>query len=145
MIPRTTVKYIVKSSTQEKVDKCYEQQPDALFKQYFPTYQSITHFRKNNIIDYIMMQFITGHGRNYQYLHRFHLREDAYCQCDGETIQDVKHIIFYCQLHRKDRIRLRHCVQSVGWTWPPPMHAMVSGLEITATFKEFLHNIYPKL
>src|SRR5699024_5029132 len=66
----------------------------------FPT---IEHRRKAGVLqlDFILTQFLSGHGKFGSYLTRFNLRTDSRCEC-GE-FQDPEHVIFDCHLLRHQR------------------------------------------
>ncbi|XP_063632467.1 uncharacterized protein LOC134803596 [Cydia splendana] len=41
-------------------------------------------------------QLLTGHGGFKQYLHKYKLRDDPHCSCDGQTVETITHIITEC-------------------------------------------------
>src|SRR5699024_10370438 len=64
-------------------------------RQIFP---SIEHRRKATglQLDFILTQFLSGHGKFGSYLFRFNCRDDSDCEC-GEY-QDPEHLLFSCPL-----------------------------------------------
>ena len=61
----------------------------------FPT---VEHRRRAGAfsLDFVLTQFLSGHGKFGSYLHRFNIRGDPSCQCGAH--QDPEHLIFDCTL-----------------------------------------------
>ena len=47
-------------------------------------------------LDFVLTQFLSGHGKFGEYLTRFNRRDDPSCECDG--FQDPEHLLFDCPL-----------------------------------------------
>ncbi|KAH9510476.1 hypothetical protein DERF_008996 [Dermatophagoides farinae] len=59
-------------------------------------------------MDFILSQFLSGHGRFGEYLARFRIRFDSYCWC-GATVQDPVHLICRCSWFLNERSLLEIC------------------------------------
>ncbi|CAN0599895.1 unnamed protein product, partial [Ectocarpus sp. 12 AP-2014] len=76
-------------------------------KIFFPT---LEHRRlvKSLPLNFVTTQFLTGHGKFRQYLHRFRLVGDPSCEC-GE-LQTSHHLLLDCPIFESVRCRLRRDV-----------------------------------
>ncbi len=82
-------------------------QMDLALRSFFPT---LEHRRlvKRLPLNFVTTQFLTGHGKFRQYLHRFRLVGDPSCEC-GE-LQTSHHLLLDCPIFESVRCRLRRDV-----------------------------------
>ena len=81
-------------------------------KQFFPDIRDrlrMKSFKPN----FIISQYLSGHGNFGSYLKRFKLRSSDVCDC-GEDIETPIHIIFYCQKYRQQRHQLINSIHRTG-------------------------------
>lgn len=74
---------------------------------FFPTVLcrfSVRYFIPN----FILTQFMTGHGKFGSYFMRFNINSDngCFCKCQ-ETVQTVKHVLFECPIFERNRLNLK--------------------------------------
>lgn len=86
---------------------------DKLIKQIFPNYNNLQNFKKYNKLDWITLQFITGHGKFLSYLHRFNIMESDACQCPEGVPQTPVHLLFDCKLFNDDRNIYKNSVKKL--------------------------------
>jgi hypothetical protein len=66
---------------------------------------------------------LTGHGKTRAYLHRFKVKDNAYCVCKlGD--QTIDHLLYDCNLLESQRRLLRNKVTENG-QWPPEKHELI--------------------
>ena len=70
---------------------------------WFPSLSDALTFINTHDTTFETTQFLTGHGFHKEYLRRFEITSDAYCPCDGRTIQSITHLIKYCPRFASDR------------------------------------------
>jgi hypothetical protein len=86
-----------------------------LTKTFFPTvkdriYKSLQMCIKVSTI-------VTGHGKLRSYFHRFKIIDDLTCLCKKSS-QTADHLLWECELLRKQRQVLRNSIMKVGGNWP---------------------------
>jgi hypothetical protein len=93
------------------------------------TYEFIPNVTTHNHIpvNSALTQFLTGHGKFNEYLHRFHLRDSPACPC-GAPIQDVPHLLWRCPFLEPQRQAIREAAQQKGLGWPITNHTLLSSL-----------------
>lgn len=74
-------------------------------RQTFPNIKCIETYKKVARLTFATTQFFTGHGYFKSYLHRFHIIADAWCPCDGFSIQTPQHVIAVCTRYAAIRSR----------------------------------------
>jgi hypothetical protein len=60
---------------------------------------------------------VTGHGKLRSYFHRFKIIDDPTCLCKKSS-QTTDHLLWECELLRKQRQVLRNSYMKVGGNWP---------------------------
>jgi hypothetical protein len=60
---------------------------------------------------------VTGHGKMRLYFHRFKIIEDPTCLCEISP-QTTDHLLWECELLRKQRQILRNSIMKAGGNWP---------------------------
>jgi hypothetical protein len=85
----------------------------------------------------IFTTMITGHGNLKSYLHRFKIIESPACLC-GKAEQTIEHLIFGCELLRKERDKLISGVSKTA-NWPLSKRSLIQ--EHFQPFAKFIHAI----
>jgi ribonuclease HI len=65
-------------------------------KKLFPTFSELSSFISNIPPDFQVTQFLTGHGYNRAYLHRFRISPTDKCPCDNISVQTNDHLYLEC-------------------------------------------------
>jgi hypothetical protein len=60
---------------------------------------------------------VTGHGKLRPYFHRFKIIDDPTCLCKRSP-QTADHLLWECELLRKQRKVLRNSIMKAGRNWP---------------------------
>jgi hypothetical protein len=60
---------------------------------------------------------VTGHGKLRSYFHRFKITEDPTCLCKMSP-QTTDHLLWECELLRKQSQILRNSIMKAGGNWP---------------------------
>jgi hypothetical protein len=60
---------------------------------------------------------VTGHGKLKSYFHRFKIIDDLTCLCK-KSPQIADHLLWQCELLRKQRQVLRNSIVKDGGNWP---------------------------
>jgi hypothetical protein len=79
----------------------------------------------------------TGHGNLKSYLHKFKIIESPTCPC-GTAEQPTYHLLFQCELLRKERDKLIPRVSKTD-NWPLRKSRLIS--EHFQSFSKFIHEI----
>jgi ribonuclease HI len=109
---------LVRKSVREKHQKEYTEAPQgAHTKELFPTLELIRRFEKRNGWSFQLTQALTGHGAFKKYLHKYKILESGCCQCDGEAIQSVNHLLFECGLLNEERNNWQSVCRKEGIEW----------------------------
>lgn len=66
-----------------------------------PTMQEVVRYRKFRAYATIIIRLKLNHGKYAMHLHRIGLADSALCDCDGSSVGDINHIMFYCLKYRK--------------------------------------------
>lgn len=94
--------------------------------------------------NFVLTQFLTGHGGFTEYLHRFHLKPSPECIC-GEDTQNVTHILFDCPLFHCERYELKLLLESVDCTFSKPLTNILANRKSYKYFISFLNTIFLKI
>jgi ribonuclease HI len=77
---------------------------------FFKSLGSVQRFRElQQESSFEVTQVLTGHGFHMEYLTRFHIKSDSRCPCDGDSEQDISHLLLHCPHYaglRADYVRL---------------------------------------
>jgi hypothetical protein len=100
--------------------KCGKENGDAstkgeLTKAFFPTVKDRISKRLPVCINLSMI--VTGHGKLRSYVHRFKIIDDPTYRCKKSS-QPADHLLWECELLRKQRQVLRNSIMKVGGNWP---------------------------
>ncbi len=89
--------------------------------------------------DYVLTQFLSGHGKFNTYLNRFPIKSNSICDKCGANEQNVLHIIFDCSQVQQNREELKKvCEQNFQWPIEP---YMLLNEKIFENFKKFCNSI----
>lgn len=110
---------------------------------YFPT---VYDRNKCKVItpNFVLTQFLTGHGKFGEYLNRFHIKDDATCIC-GEESQDVKHVLYDCPVFCRERYELELLLNTLNYTFTKPLTNILTNSKSYKYFMSFLNRIFVKL
>lgn len=145
-ISRITVKHTLRQETIQTMRNTYFTFSTDFFTNFFPTYDSLYKFLQFKTINYIDVQFFTGHGNFNQYLHRFNLITSPACPCNKVSIQNIKHLIYDCprfDIQRKQLIQI--LTTHFHITWPTPLNTFTQSRKIYDHFHYFLEHIHHTL
>jgi hypothetical protein len=81
---------------------------------------------------------ITGHGKLRAYFHRFKIIEVPTCPCEMSP-QTADHVLWECELLKKQRQRLRNSIRKVGGDWPITNSDLAN--RYTKFFQTFVNSI----
>lgn len=110
---------------------------------YFPTiYDRLK--CKNIVQNFVLSQFLSGHGKFTEYLYRFKLSTSPTCSCGLET-QNVHHLLFQCPLFSRERYHFELLLDSVGLTFSIPFTKILLNHNSYKFFNSFIHQIFCKL
>jgi hypothetical protein len=81
---------------------------------------------------------VTGHGKLRSYFHRFKIIEDPMCLCKMSP-QTTDHLLWVCELLRKQRQILRNSITNAGGNWPITNSDLAN--KYTKFFQKFVNAI----
>jgi hypothetical protein len=81
---------------------------------------------------------VTGHGKLRSYFRRFKIIEDPTCLCKMSP-QTTDHLLWECELLRKQRQVLRNSITKVGGKWPITNSDLAN--KYTKFFQKFVNSI----
>ena len=81
---------------------------------------------------------VTGHGKLRAYFHRFKIIEDPTCLCNMSP-QTADHILWECELLRKQRKVLKNSIVKAGGNWPITNSDLAN--KYTKFFQKFVNTI----
>jgi len=84
---------------------------------------------------------VTGHGKLRSYFHRFKIIEDAMC-LGKMSPQTTDHLLWECELLRKQRQVLRNSITKAGGNWPKINSDLAN--KYTKFFQMFVNTIHFK-
>jgi ribonuclease HI len=108
-------------------------------KQFFPSISDrlcVQHLKPN----FILTQYLSGHGSFNSYLNRFKLRESDLCDC-GLSIESPLHVILECVLFTDERQQLINAIHRSGHTLPINPKCLIKDKNIFKELKIFITNI----
>ena len=92
-----------------------------------------------------MTQFVSGHGRNRAYLHRFHVIDNPNCDCASYEPQTVEHLVFWCTKFNHERKQLIQALKFHRVFFPCNLSIFVINMKLFESLHSFLLKIYKKL
>ena len=81
---------------------------------------------------------ITGHGKLWTYFHRFKVTDDPTCFCKMSP-QTTDHLLWECDLLKKQRQVLRNSITKAGGNWPITNSDLSN--KYTKFFQRFVNSI----
>ena len=81
---------------------------------------------------------ITGHGKLRTYFHRFKMIDDPTCLCKMSP-QTADHLLWECDLLKKQRQVLRNSITKAGGNWPITNSDLAN--KYTKFFQRFVNTI----
>ena len=110
---------------------------------FFPTIYSRVNCQ-HVVPNFVITQFLTGHGKFGHYLHGFKIKEDSMCQCGHEN-QTVQHLVFDCPLLWSDRYELESLLSITNCEFKIPLTEVITRNNTYKTFIIFLNRVFAKL
>jgi hypothetical protein len=102
-------------SSVEKWQRAWDQTAKGkITKEYFPVVAFTLNMKINITQNFTTM--VTRHGNIRSYLHRFKIIDTPMCPC-GTSDQTADHLLFECELLKKERDNLRHAILKTE-DWP---------------------------
>ncbi|XP_045772149.1 uncharacterized protein LOC123872063 [Maniola jurtina] len=106
-LPVSSAKWILRQETLNKWQSKYTTEPQgAVTKRFFPdirqSYPIVKKLKMNNQL----AQLLTGHGGFGEYLHKYKLKDNPFCNCDGVSPESVVHVICKCPKFAYDRAKV---------------------------------------
>ena len=90
---RGTAKRVAKAVTSQLMAERFREIANPVLQQYFVNWNKVPKYLAP---DYVESQFLSRHGANAAYLHRFKINRHDKCLCDPDTTQTVPHIVLDC-------------------------------------------------
>jgi len=110
-------------------------------RNYFPTVFHRIKAKKFFTSSFELTQLLTNHGKFNQYLTRFHLKDNIYCEFCHQEIESADHVIFHCERHIEKREQLIHHIEENGYNWPCD-HQTLINIHNFQYFKDFSEQIF---
>jgi len=123
----------VTSELKEKVVQVWQSEWNAsnigeLTKTFFPIVKDRISKRLQMCIN--LSTTVTGHGKLRSYFHRFKINEDLTCLCKMSP-QTTDHLLWECELLRKQRQVLRNSITKASGNWP------ITNSDLANTYTKF--------
>ena len=111
-VPISVVKSEIEVASVKKLQREWDQSTKGqITKQYFQDIVARLNMELNLTHNFTLM--VTGHGNIHSYLHRFRIRGTPTCPC-GIQDQRIDHLLFECELLRKERNILKTNILKTG-------------------------------
>jgi hypothetical protein len=78
---------------------------------------------------------VSGHGKLRSYFHRFKILDDPTCLCKKSS-QTADHLLWECELLRKQRQVLRNSIMKVGGNWP------ITNFDLANKYTHFFSKVF---
>lgn len=101
---------------------------------FFPTIHDRLNIDLTNQ-NFILTQFLSGHGKFNNYLFRFKILNSGDCNCGNNDPDSIPHILFDCKLFDRWRRRLINYFTGKLISWPIDCSELVKDQEILTIFK----------
>lgn len=145
-ISNVSLKFKMESEARSSWEEEYMCSTRGTFGEFFPDYNTLKKFQSYKLTDHILTQFVTGHGRFKQYLHRFKLEASPICPCTADEEQTPRHLIFHCNTYVQQRTKFSaHIKAKYNMNWPFQLREITRSKEFIQDFAEFLHDVYSTL
>ena len=108
-------------------------------KLFFPTIRERIAI-KTLIHNYLITQYLSGHGDFRVYLKRFKLRLSDVCFC-GRSQETSLHVIFQCDLDCEQRHQLINAIHRSGHSLPLKPKNLISEKNIYLQFIDIIKNV----
>ena len=89
--------------------------------------------------NYVITQYLSGHGNFNSYLKRFHLTSSDMCLC-GEDIETPIHVIYDCKLYAEQRFPFLNAIHRRGHSFIP-LDRLISDQNLYKHLIQFLKQI----
>jgi hypothetical protein len=134
-------KSVVTSELKEKVVQEWQSEWDSskkgeLAKMFFPSVKDRLSKRLQMCIN--LSTIVTRHVKPRSYFHRFKITEDLTCLCKMSP-QTTDHIVWECELLRKQRQILKNSIMMAGRNWPITNSDLAN--KHTKLFQRFVNTI----
>ena len=96
----------------------------------------ILHFKT----DFLVTQFLTGHGHFKDYLNKFYISSCGLCDCEQDR-ENPEHLLFFCSRLNSQRDILILKLKKLSISWPPVPSVLVNCIETFHAFKAFIYSI----
>jgi hypothetical protein len=103
-----------------------------LIKTFFPTVKDRISKRLKMCINLSTIE--TGHGKLSSYFHRFKIIDDPTCLCK-KSPHTTDHLLWECELLRKQRQVLRNSIMKVGGNWP------ITNFDLANNYTDFFRSL----
>ena len=94
--------------------------------------------------NFLLTQFLTGHGKFNNYLHRFRIKDSSQCIC-GNDSQTVTHLLFDCPRYLLERLEFELLLNTTDSTYRTPLTSVLTNHKSYKYFMEFINKIYTRL
>ena len=95
--PKSYAKRIIRAdSVRTWQARCDASGTGEVTRLFFPSVEEAHRIIRGMTLNFFQVQALTGHGGFAEYLHRFKLREDPFCECDPLIAEDVLHDLIEC-------------------------------------------------
>jgi hypothetical protein len=135
-IPKSAVISEFKEVVQVWQSKWNASNKGELTKTFFPIVKDRIPKRLQKCIN--LSTIVTGHGKMRTYFHRFKIIEDPTCVCKMSP-QTTDHLLWECELLRKQRQVLRNSITKAGRNWPVTNSDLAN--KYTKFFQKFVNTI----
>lgn len=99
---------------------------------------------QNVIPNFILTQFLSGHGKFGEYLTRFKIINNPECICKEQS-QTVSHLLFHCPIFWKERYKLLYNINYSNIEYTSPLTTLLLQPQQFKYFMNFLNSIYVRL
>ncbi len=142
LIPVSYVKKAIYNKTMQIWnDRWINAQTGEITRFYFPTVYDRQKAKKYFTTSFELTQFLTNHGKFNQYLTRFHLKNNIFCDFCHHKIENADHILFDCELHIEKREELIQRIGENGYNWPCNHQTLVNNKNFQH-FKNFCEHVF---
>jgi hypothetical protein len=140
LVPNSYVKKIIRNRNIEIWNERWRNSSTgSQTRQFIPSVEYRFKIKNHFKTDYVLTQFLTGHGKFNAYLNRFHIKSNSFCDKCGANEENVSHIIFDCSEVQQNREQLKNiCEQNFHWPIEP---YILLNKKIFDNFKTFCNSI----
>ncbi|XP_023238091.1 uncharacterized protein LOC111636936 [Centruroides sculpturatus] len=136
--PQSYIIQRIKDYAKDRWQRCWNTHNNTLTKDFFPLVSNTV----KNDVEHCLTQFYTGHGRFYQYLHRFKISNQQNCTICGVP-DGSRHYLLECPMLDDMRARITALLPN-NCGWPPDLSILIGDNNLFQATRDLIKTYFKR-